>query len=125
MAQGIQLPMQVKNGRVRKLAGDDYIDQLVRCALLGMDSDNPFQTVGLGEFMIFGINDVMAQGEIRERVVLIFESLKADQLAKLRDPEEDLVFTQKGEELWMDLAYINMETQERVELSVPVPPSGD
>lgn len=125
MAQGIQLPATVKNGRLRKLSGDDYIDQLVRTAMLGQDSENPFQTLGLGEFMIFGINDEMTQGEIREKVTLIFESLKADQLARLRDPDEDLVFTQKDEELWLDLAYINMETQERVELSVPVPPVGD
>jgi len=125
MAQGIQVPLQVRNGRLRKLTGDDYIDQLVRVALAGMDSDNPFQTLGLGEFMIFGINDALTEGEIKERIVLIFESFKADQLAELKNPDKDLVFTHKDEELWMDLAYVNMETQERVELSVPIPPAGE
>jgi hypothetical protein len=121
MARGIQVPLAVNNGRLRKLTGDDYIDQLIRVALKGMDSDNPFQTVGLGEWMIFGINDGMDTGEIKQRVVAIFASLKADQLAQLKDPDDDLVFTTRGEELWLDLTYVNMETQERMELSVPIP----
>lgn len=121
MAQGIEVPLRVRNGRLAKLSGDDYIDQLVRVAFLGMDSDNPFQTLGLGEFMIFGVNDRMTEGEIRDRVVLIFESFKRDQLARIDDPESDIIFRHEGENLYMDLVYINMETQERPELSVPIP----
>lgn len=121
MAQGIQVPLMVKNGRLAKLSGDDYIDQLVRVALIGMDSDNPFQTLGLGEWMIFGINDRMTESEIKEKVVLIFDCFKAHQLARLDNPDKDIVFRSAVEELWMDLTYINMETQERKEMSVPVP----
>lgn len=125
MARGIQVPLEAKNGRLRKLMGDDYIDQLVRTALFGMESDNPFQTLGLGEWMIFGVNDAMTEGEIKERVVLIFDSFKADQLARLKDGEASITFTREGAELYMAVDYVNMETQEGRVLDVPVPPTGE
>lgn len=121
MAQGIKVPLEARNGRLAKQSGDDYISQLVVGALLGEDSDNPFQEGGLGEFMIFGINDRMSEGEIRERISAIFESLKADQLARIDDPARDLKFRHEGEVMWLDLTYVNMETQERPEVSVPIP----
>lgn len=121
MAQGIAIPLRVRNGRLAKLSGDDYIDQLVRTALKGLESDNPFQTPGLGEFMVFGVNDHMSEGEIREKVIAIFESFRLDQLARLDNPESDVTFEHVGEEMVMHLSYRNLETQERTETSVPIP----
>ncbi len=121
MAKGLQLPLQTKNGRLTAIYGDDYIDQLVKAAFLGSDSDNPFQTMGLGQWMIFGINDAMSEGEIREQVKLIFQSLQADQLARL--PEDGVFsFSRDGGDLRMQVEYVNMETQERPFIEVPVPP---
>lgn len=126
MAQGIKLPAQIKNGRLVTISGDDYIQQLVETGLTGGESTNPFQDVGLGEWMIFDINDKMTHGKIRRRVIMIFASLEADQLARLDDPAEHVAFRKDtGEEsstLWLDIQYTNLETQERRELSVPVPP---
>jgi hypothetical protein len=124
MAQGIQIPLKTNNGRLQKLSGDDYIDLLIRVALIGAESENPFQTLGLGEWMIFGINDAMAEAEIREKVVLIFEAFKADQLAKINDPSTDITFDHNEGDMLMNVSYINMETQERVELDVPIPDGG-
>jgi len=120
MAQGLQLPLTVKSGRLLKLSGDDYIEQLIFTALLGDESDNPFQTLGLGEFMIFDINDAMSEGEIKQAVVRIFESLQRDQLAKLPS-SESMKFRREDNTLYLDLSYINMETQERRSLEVPIP----
>ncbi len=60
MARGIKLPIKPKNGRMPLLSGDEYIDQLVATALLGSDSENPFQEGG-GDSMIFGINELSEQ----------------------------------------------------------------
>lgn len=124
MAQGISVPLKTKNGRLQLLSGDDYIDMLVRIALGDNQSDNPFQDIGLGaEQWIFGINDGMAEGEIKRAVVAVFESLERDQLAKIQ--ERDISFDRSEEGvLKMDLTYTNIETQERVELEVPIPPEG-
>ena len=125
MASGIELPLRTARGRLKRLTGDDYIDQLVRVALLGMESDNPFQTLGLGEWMIFGINDSLTESEIKEKVAAIFESFQRDQLAQLKDPDADITFKRDEGDLYMNVAYVNMETQERTDLSVPIPGSGE
>lgn len=124
MAKGIALPAKTINGRLQMLGGDDYISQLVMTMLGRSDSDNPFQDIGLGDWMIFDINDRMTEGEIRERVVAGFKSLEVDQLARLDNPQKDITFIRVDGtgELYMDLVYENMETQERVELEVAIPP---
>lgn len=123
MAQGIRLPLQAKNGRLSLLSGDDYIEQLIFTALGDNESENPFQDIGLGEFMIFGINDSYTEAEIRERVEQIFEALEADQLAKLDDNENALRFERKRGtgKLSMYVSYTNLETQEQNDIEVPIP----
>lgn len=123
MAQGIRLPLQTKNGRLVKLSGDDYIEQLIFTALGDNETENPFQDIGLGEFMIFGINDSYTEGEIRERVKQVFESLENDQLAKLASDDKALSFERnKGTgQLVLFLSYVNLETQEQNEIEVPIP----
>ena len=122
MATGIRVPVATKNGRVVLLSRDGYIQQLLFIGLGEGDSENPFQNLGLGEFMIFDINDEPTEGEIKERMIAIFASFEADQLAKLEDPAVDLVFSETEGEKQLDLTYTNMETQERVDVEVPIPP---
>lgn len=117
MARGIELPTRAVNGRLKLLSGDQYIDQLVAVALGDGDSDNPFQDLGLGEFMIFGINDSLTDGEINTRVQAAFELLETDQLAQLKS----ISFESRAEVKIMFLEYINLETGKRRELEVPLP----
>lgn len=127
MAQGLKLPLETRNGRLVQLSGDDYIEQLVSVMLGDGESDNPFQDLGLGEFMVFGINDAVTDGEIKERVVRGFAILERDQLARLDNPDTDLVF-RKGDspgERILEITYTNMETQERPEIEVPIPPAAE
>lgn len=117
MAQGIKLPLRSKNGRLVLASGDTYIEQLIATAMGSGDSDNPFQDLGLGEFMLFEINDELTEGEIRARVIAAFETLERDQLARL----ESLSFSSENEEKFMQLNYRNLETGRREELNVPIP----
>lgn len=120
MAQGLKLPLATKNGRLIKLSGDDYIQQTIVTAFLGSDSDNPFQQIGLGEEMIFDLNDEETAGKIKAKVLLIFDGFENDQLAKLENPEQDVTFTIDGANQYMSISYINIETQERQEFDVPL-----
>lgn len=125
MAQGIAVPVKVENGRMQLAKGRDYIRQLIFIALAGNDSENPWQDIGLGDY-VFGINDARTDGQIRHDIVTIFSILERDQLAKLENPDEDLIFSSDngplGVEKRITLLYTDMETQERVEIDVPLPP---
>lgn len=119
MAKGIKLPMRAKNGRLVLLGGDAYVEQLIFTGLADGESENPFQDLGLGEFMIFGINDKMTDGQIRERVKSMFAILARDQLAAL----EELRFEKDGADRKMHLGYKNLETGKRDDIEVPIPPA--
>jgi hypothetical protein len=124
MARGIRLPARAKAGRLELLGGDEYIEQLIRTGLGSPDSDNPWNVNGLGEFMIFDINDASTAGSIRRRVEAIFKSLKRDQLADL-PRSGGLSFYQTDEgELRLRVAYKNLENGSRRVLEVPVPSGG-
>lgn len=116
MATGIALPLRAVNGRLMLLSGDGYIEQLVKTAMGSSESSNPFQDVGLGEFMIFDINDALTEGVIRQRVVRVFASLERDQLARL----VSLAFEGIGSEKVMQVVYDNLETGYRSEVDVPL-----
>ena len=124
-ARGIALPSKEINGRFKIVGGDDYVDQLVSTMLGDGDSDNPFQDLGLGEFMIFAINSESIDGEIKKRVERGFASLKKDQLAQLQKGSRSLKFVQNGGDRVMYLEYQNLETGERRSIEVPLPPAGE
>tara|TARA_Y100000034_G_scaffold131943_1_gene193761 strand:- start:1665 stop:2066 length:402 start_codon:yes stop_codon:yes gene_type:complete len=122
-SQGIALPVKIVNGRYRLVADDAYIQQLMTVAFGDCSSDNPFEDLGLGEAMIFGINDSMTEGEILARVKLIMDDFEENGLAKLIVSEPP-TFEKDDGDLHMLLPYMNLETQERGQLDAVVP-SGD
>jgi hypothetical protein len=121
MAQGATIPAKIRNGRLVKISGNEYIRQLLMLAFGEGESDNPFQDLGLGEFMIFAINDAESEGDIRPRVERMFESFERDQLARLDNPADDIEFFQSEADKYMVVRYRDLETQERVEVEVPIP----
>ena len=124
-ARGISLPVRPEKGRMKKLGGDKYIEQLIDTMLGDLESDNPFQDLALGEFMIFALNDERIEGEIRKRVELGFRSLKRDQLAQLSSRTKSISFSQDGAVKKMKVKYQNLETGERREHEVPLPSAGE
>lgn len=116
MAQGIELPTQVVDGRLKLLSGNEYIEQLIVTGMGDNTSDNPFLDVGLGESMIFDINDALTDAQIRVLVEGVFDSLEADQLARL----SSLTFSSEGGQKKMYVEYENLETGARPELEVPL-----
>lgn len=111
MARGIQLPTKAVNGRWQMLSGDAYIEQLIRVALLGSESDNPFQDIGLGSDIIFDINDGLLDGEIRSKLEQVFSIFERDQLARLAAYNLEHV----DGDVILVLSYINLETGARIE----------
>lgn len=116
MATGIKLPTEVVNGRLKTIGGDNYIRQLIETAMGDSESENPFQDIGLGETMIFDINDELTESKIERRVADIFISLETDQLARL----ESISFDRDGSTLKMFVSYEDLETGSRAEIEVPL-----
>lgn len=120
MATGIALPVTVDNGRFKLLSKQAYISQLLMIAFGDGDSENPFQDIALGEFMIFAINDASPEGEIRKRVEQVFKSLEDDQLAKLTRGSQSITFVQEDQTKTMYLDYTDLETGEREDMEYPL-----
>lgn len=125
MARGIRLPARAKAGRLEKLGGDQYIEQLISVGMGDPDSENPWNVNGLGQFMIHGINDEQLNSEIRPKVEAAFRSLKRDQLAELAKGSDALQFVHDTEgERRLAIAYKNLENGTRRILEVPAPEGG-
>lgn len=124
MASGIRVPLAASDGRLAISFGEEYIKQLVFVALGEGDSANPFQDLGVGEFMIFGIAGDKLDGEIKKRVTMAFDQLEESQLAAL-DSEDDIVITREGSEQYVEITYTDLETGARPLIEVPIPPAGE
>lgn len=124
MAQGIKVPLEVKDGRLVLSSGEEYIKQLVFIALGDGYSANAFQDIGVGEFMIFSIARDKVDGEIRKRVSLAFDELEESQLAAI-DSEDDITITRDGVEQYVEITYTDLETGARPTIEVPIPPAGE
>ena len=119
-ATGVRILLSIKNGRLELISGDAYKQQLIRVALSNCTNNNPFQDIGLGQFMIFELNTQDVESQIRHRVLKIFESFERDHLMKIRNPHSDIKFFSEGSEKYMSLDYFDIETQERQEITVPI-----
>jgi hypothetical protein len=123
MATGIRLPARAKAGRLELLGGDAYIEQLIHIGLGEPDSENPWNVNGLGQFMIFGLNDAQLDSEIRPKVEAVFRSLKRDQLAELGKGALHFTHDTEGERK-LRIEYKNLENGTRHILEVPAPSGG-
>lgn len=126
MPKGIAIPVKAnRQGRVRTLQGTPYLDQVIRSGLTPNISRNPFQAgdgeeVGISERIIFMINEAEAQAFIRNQIVRLFKRLREMELAKLAPGKEGIVFQKDGEELVVQVNYVDLEAERaaRVEINV-------
>jgi len=116
MAQGIKLPSKAVNGRFELIDGDDYIAQLIRVGLGSAESDNPFQEQEDLDGIVFDINDDTSASSIEVIIERIFDILSRDQLARLENVEVVSI----DAEMNALIEYVNLETGERQQLSVPI-----
>lgn len=116
MAQGIKLPSKAVNGRFELIDGDDYIAQLIRVGLGSADSDNPFQVQDDLDTVVFDINDDTTASTVEVVIQRVFEILSRDQLARLENVEVESI----GAEMNALIEYVNLETGQRQQVSVPI-----
>jgi hypothetical protein len=116
MATGIRIPVGVGvGGRTALVSGSEYTEQLVKVALLDLESDNPFVDQSGLEDAVFALSDATVRALLQRRVRAKFTQFEAERVARL------LAITfEQGEtegETEMTVAYLDMDTNERREVS--------
>jgi hypothetical protein len=111
MGKGFAIPVRVgKSGGVQKESGTQHLFEILKLALSGGEDDNPFQSLGIAEQLIFQINDSAAHGRARYAVQQIINKF-SDRVAL--DPSTPISFEQTEEgELELSFRYIDLDTNE-------------
>lgn len=122
MPVSIAIPtLSTQQGGFATVDGDEWLLQLIMTAVSANESDNPWNLLDIdpGEDMIFNINDVTLAGATEQRIRDLFDSLEAQNFARLISisvqPNK-----QAPEELHAFIKYLNIESDSDVEVDVPL-----
>jgi hypothetical protein len=114
-----------KRGGFLQATKKDHIMGLISTALGTGDSDNPFQDLGLGEKMIFDPVDYTTFVPVKDRIREIFQNFETEELAALQERPDNLQIIETTEgEVAMTVYYVDLETDEKDEMSIVGNPSG-
>jgi hypothetical protein len=114
MARGLYMPVGVNpSGGAALIDGDDNDAKIIKMALSSDNNENAFQQdIGLGESMVFDLNDQALRAKIRRRLLKIFENFERQKRYKLKKDtikwEENTV----DQELALTFKYVNLESDE-------------
>lgn len=116
-------------GGFRQAKDNEHIKGLLSAALGPGESDNPFQSLGLGEDMIFDPADPTTFTDVRDRIREIFADFETAELAKLQERPDNLKVTfdktaPEGGSYGMIVYVINLETDSPFDMSVIGGPGG-
>lgn len=113
MPRGLALPVRVAPwGGVLLIEGDDNDHKIIALALGSDDNENAFQQdIGLGESMIFDVNDPQLRGRIVAKIRAIFRRFETQKRYRLLG---ETMRWNPGEagELTLEFKYINLESDE-------------
>lgn len=113
MASGLSIPMRVVRGRGVIDSGERQMAKLISLAMTEGESDNPFNDDAGIQVPVFDVNLPSTRALVRREIEHHFRRFEADERASLERIE-----TSEGDgEMIVDLWYIDMETDERHEIS--------
>lgn len=112
MATGLALPVGPGPWGGLRLARGDEQDRNILALILGSDeNDNAFQQgIGVGESMIFDINDPIARADILARVRRVFD--KFERLKRFALREDTLRWSSADGEMVLEFMYVNLESDD-------------
>lgn len=110
MATGLAVPVRVgANGGSVTVSDDDYAKQTLEIGLSGHYNANAFQQdTGLGEGMIFGLDDVSLRAAILRRLYDLFDVWESQRLFRLM--RETIKWAAAAGQLFLEFKYVNLET---------------
>lgn len=116
MPTGLGVPVGVDaSGGARLVSGDENDNKIIQLALSSDSNENAFQqNIGLGQDMIFDLNDAGVRARILRRVILIFKAFQIQNRYKLL--KNTVKWTEDGQNqaLILEFKYVNLESDEEV-----------
>jgi hypothetical protein len=112
MPRGLALPVRVAPwGGLLTVEGEDNDKKIIALALASDDNENAFQQdIGLGEAMVFDINDAQLRGRVMGKLRSIFRRFETQKRYRLLS--ETLRWAEGDGELTLTFKYHNLETDE-------------
>jgi len=114
MTTGLKVPLGVNpSGGAAVVEGDENDNKIISLALADDDNENAFQQdIGLGQRMVFDLNDPTIKPSILNRIVRIFDIFQAQKRYKLMP--ETILWEEISDkqELILSFRYINLESDE-------------
>lgn len=110
MSTGLAIPVRVSSsGGFAKSSGEDHDKDIIWAALGSDENENAFQQdLGLGDAMIFEINDQEFRAKMSERLRVIFA--RFERLKRYRLLEETIDWTDVPGEQIVFFKYVNLES---------------
>jgi hypothetical protein len=110
MATGLAIPPRANaTGGVALSSGNDQDNSIIAIALGSDDTEHAFQQdTGLGDDIIFDINDPLAQAVILGRLRKIFDTFT--RLKRFKLLENTIDWTQLSGDMILTFKYVAMET---------------
>jgi hypothetical protein len=114
MATGLKVPIGVNSiGGAALVNGDDNDIKIIKLALTNDDNENAFQqNIGLGEEMIFDLNDPTTRPKIISKLRRIFDKFEANNRFKLLYNTIKWEESSDDGELSLTFKYLNIESDE-------------
>lgn len=112
MPTGLRMPVGVDGtGGAALSSGDAQNQKIIKIALSDCDSDNAFQDIGLGNWMIFEIDAPEVQARALNFIRRIFRQFRAEQRYKLLERTIQFTKTTEGE-LDLEFKYLDIESDQ-------------
>lgn len=114
-----------KRGGFRLVKDKPHVFGLFQVALMSGDSANPFQELGLGEWMIFEPLTMATFAPVKDRITDIFEDFERQELGALQERPDNLTIieTRQGEAAILVYA-VDLESDSKFAMTVSGSSSG-
>lgn len=112
MPTGLRMPVGVDGtGGAALSSGDDQNNKIIKTALSDCDSENAFQDIGLGIWMIYEIDSPEVQARALNFIRRMFRQFRAEQRYKLLERTIQFTKTVEGE-LDLEFKYLDIESDQ-------------
>jgi len=114
MPVGLALPVGVSSsGGARLVSSDENNNKIIALALGSDDNENAFQQdIGLGDFMVFSVEDPTVRGKIMGRMRKIFQRFQAQKRFRLLTETVEWFPDSENQDLVLQFKYHDLESDE-------------
>jgi hypothetical protein len=101
------------------VSSDANDQKIISLALSSDENENPFQqSIGLGDFMVFGPNDPGARGPILRRLTEVFRRFEAQRRYRLVEESIRWGGDSATQEMSLGFRFLNLESDQESDFNI-------